>query len=87
MTLSTSPVSSGSSALVGSSKKEDVGPQRQRAGDGDALLLSAGELAGVGVRLVRKAHLFEQGERQLTHLAALALCTMSGASVTFLSTV
>ena len=53
-------------------EKEDVGPQRQRAGDGDALLLSAGELAGVGVRLVRKAHLFEQGERQLTHLAALA---------------
>ena len=54
-------------------EKEDVGPQRQRAGDGDALLLSAGELAGIGVRLVRKAHLFEQGERQLTHLAALAL--------------
>ena len=44
MTASTSPTSSGSSAEVGSSKSISFGSIDSDAGDGDALLLAAGEL-------------------------------------------
>jgi hypothetical protein len=38
-----------------------LGVERQRAGDGDALALAAGELVGIALRVVgRQAHLFEQ---------------------------
>ena len=46
MTSRTSPTSSGSSAEVGSSKSISFGSHRERAGDGHALLLTTGELAG-----------------------------------------
>ena len=49
MTDSTSPTISGSSAARRLVKEDDFGVHRQRAGDGDALLLSAGELARLGV--------------------------------------
>ena len=49
---STSRVVSGSSALVASSASRMRGRGRERAGDADALLLAAGELLGIGVRLV-----------------------------------
>ena len=64
MTSSTSPTSSGSSAEVGSSKSSTFGFKRQRAGDGDALLLAAGKLARIGIGLVRQADAGEQLARQ-----------------------
>ena len=41
-------------------EEHDVRVHRQRAGDGHALLLPAGKLRRVGVRLVREAHALEQ---------------------------
>ena len=55
ITSRTSPIISGSSALVGSSNSISAGLHRERAGDRDALLLAAGELRRVGVGLVREA--------------------------------
>ena len=49
-------------------KKHDLGPHGEGPGDGDALLLSAGELVGVGVPLILQTH----GLQQL-HGLALAL--------------
>ena len=40
--------------------EQDFGVGGQRTGDGDALLLAAGELGGVGVGLIGQAHHFQQ---------------------------
>ncbi len=72
MTSSTSPTSSGSSAEVGSSNSMQLGLHRQRAGDGDALLLAAGELARVGVGLVGEADPVEQLLARSIAIARLA---------------
>ena len=55
MVSSTSLTSSGSSAEVTSSSSRISGFKRQRAGDGDALLLAAGQLVGIGVSLSGEA--------------------------------
>ena len=60
MTSSTSLIISGSSAEVGSSKSITFGLHRQRAGDRDPLLLTAGELGRVLVGLVGDADSLEQ---------------------------
>ena len=44
-------------------EEHELGVHRERPGDGDALLLAAGELGRVGRRLVAEAHLLEQLER------------------------
>src|SRR3954463_10158877 len=46
-------------------EEHDLRPHGERAGDGDALLLSAGKLAGILLRLLGDANAFEQvhGER------------------------
>ena len=53
--------------LVG---EEDRGVVDERAGDGDALLLAAGELVGIMVGAVRQADDFEAVQRPLAHFAA-----------------
>ena len=60
MTSRTSLIISGSSAEVGSSKSITFGLHGQRAGDGDPLLLAAGELRRVLVGLVGDADPLEQ---------------------------
>ena len=79
-TRSTSPVSSGSRALGGLVKAEDVRVQCQRTGDGYPLLLPAGELVRVVVRPLRQPHLRQQLPRLLLRSAAciaflLAACS------------
>ena len=59
MTLSTSPVSSGSRAEVAHQSKECPGGG-PGPGDGHPLLLAAGELTGVVVRAVTQTHLGQQ---------------------------
>ena len=49
-------------------EQHELGPQRQRAGDPDALLLAARELVGVLVRLLRQADLGQQRQRLLAGL-------------------
>ena len=51
----------GSSAEVASSQ-DHLGLAGERAGDGNALLLPAGELAGIALRLLRKTNAVEQLE-------------------------
>ncbi len=46
-------------------EEHDLRLQGQRTGDGDALLLAAGELIGIGVTLVRQPHGLEQGHGPL----------------------
>ena len=53
---------------MGSSNSISFGAQRQRAGDTDALLLAAGELVGVLVRLLREADLRQQAQRLVASL-------------------
>jgi hypothetical protein len=60
MTSSTSLIISGSSAEVGSSNSMQIGSMAQRAGDGHALLLAAGELPRVLVRVLLEADAVEQ---------------------------
>ena len=48
--------------------QEDLGRGGQGTGDGDALLLSAGELGGIGVGLVGEAHQLQQLQRLLPGL-------------------
>ena len=55
MTSSTSLIISGSSAEVGSSNSMILGFMHERAGDRDALLLAAGQLAGIFQRLLGDA--------------------------------
>ena len=45
--------------------QQDLGVGGQGAGDGDALLLAAGELGGIGVRLVGKSHHVQKFQRPL----------------------
>jgi hypothetical protein len=59
MTRRTSPISSGSSAEVGSSNSITLGLHRERAGDRHALLLAAGEPLGIFVQLVAEADLLQ----------------------------
>ena len=59
-TPSTSCFNSGSNALVISSHNSPRGSIARRAGDRHALLLAAGQLAGIGVGAVRQAHSREQ---------------------------
>ena len=40
-------------------EQHNVRVHRQRTGDGDALLLAAGQLRGIGIRLIRKADALE----------------------------
>ena len=49
-------------------EQHQLGAQRQRAGDADALLLAAGELVGVLVRLLREADLRQQAQRLVASL-------------------
>lgn len=51
---------------------EDLRVHRQRAGDGDALALPAGEIAGVFARLVGEADLLQQQQRLLLGLLRAA---------------
>ena len=61
---------------------------RQGPGDGDPLLLAAGELGRVGVRLVAQADLLEQLERACRAPAFFSTpLTCTGASMTFSSAV
>ncbi len=60
---STSPTSSGSSAEVASSNSISLRLHGERAGDGDALLLAAGEPLGIVGCLVRQAHLARAARR------------------------
>ena len=45
---------------MGSSARISGGSRRERPGDGDALLLAAGQVAGVVMRALRQADLLEQ---------------------------
>ena len=60
MTASTSPTSSGSSAEVDFVKKHDLRSHRKSPGNGDTLLLAAGELRGIGVLLGCKSNASEE---------------------------
>ena len=59
-------------------KKEDLGLHRKGARDGDTLLLSAGKLAGVGVRFIGKTHLAQKLCRRLPDLLPVALLHVDG---------
>ena len=62
-------------------EEHDLGVHHQRAHDGDTLLLTAGELAGIGVGAVGKAHAAEQLERlglSLLLVHALDACGRGG---------
>ena len=59
-------------------EKQDLGVHLQRAGDGHALLLAAGELARIGVGLVAEAHLLERLARGRLDLRAVALLHADG---------
>ena len=88
MTSSTSLIISGSSADVGSSNSIAVGIERQCAGDGDPLLLAAGEVDRVGFGFLGEADAGEQLARR-ARCASLRdrfnACTC--ASITFSSAV
>jgi hypothetical protein len=60
MTSSTSPIVSGSSALVGSSKSSSAGFIASAPRDRHALLLTTRQLAGIDISLVREADALEQ---------------------------
>ena len=60
MTESISPVSSGSRALVGSSKHSKGRGESEGTGDRDPLLLSSAELTGITLRLLLQSHLPQQ---------------------------
>ena len=68
MTSSTSPTSSGSSALRRLVEQQHLRLQRERAGDRDALLLAARQLARVVVGLVGEADALEQRQRELSRV-------------------
>ncbi len=72
ITSSTSLTSSGSSALVTSSKSITLRVHRQRPGDRDALLLAAREPVGVLVDLLARARPGEQRLRLPARLLATA---------------
>ncbi len=61
--------------------------ERQRADDGDALLLAAGEFVRIPLQLVAEPHLGEQGASLLLHLLAGRFLILTGATQTFSSTV
>ena len=44
-------------------EKQDLGVHLERARDGHALLLTAGELARIGIGLVAEAHFFKRPAR------------------------
>ena len=70
MTSSTEPTSSGSSALVGSSNSMTARLERDRARDGDPLLLAARELARRVAGAVGEADPLERGPAQRLGLGA-----------------
>jgi len=78
MTLSTSPVSSGSSAEVGSSKNSARAMATRCCWPPESWLLAAGELARIGVGLVAEAHLLERLARGRLDLRAVALLHADG---------
>ena len=84
MTSRTSLIISGSSAEVGSSKSITLGSMASDAGDGDALLLAAGELGGVLVGLVRRRRPARAAPwRASRRRPCSTLRTLIGPSVTF----
>ena len=52
-------------------KEQDLRVHCQCPGNGNTLLLSAGQLVGIGVCLVRQAHLFQQGQGFLPYFLFL----------------
>ena len=50
--------------------QQNLGVRRQRAGNGDALLLTAGELRGIGLRLVGQADRLQKLLRARSRLTA-----------------
>ena len=61
-------------------KEHDLGLHAQGAGDGDALLLAAGEAAGVGVLLVQQPHAAQQLQRLFAGLGGLGFFDVDGAA-------
>ena len=67
-------------------EQQDLGPQRQRPRDGDALLLAARELVGIGFVLVVQPHLGQQASRVGLDLGRGRPLILTGAIVTLPST-
>ena len=68
-------------------EQHQLGLHRQRAGDRDALLLAAGELLGIGLRLVGEAHLRQHRSASSRCSARGSFSTRRGASMMFSSAV